>query len=71
MTEVLNAYGFHLHIHDVLQVEAGLQPEITPAGGLQEDVGIANTLRQFGMNTTWANIGSFRRWSARPMGESQ
>ncbi|MGH2510540.1 MAG: C39 family peptidase, partial [Ktedonobacteraceae bacterium] len=52
MTEVLNAYGFHLRIHDVLQVEAGLH-EITPAGGLQEDVGIANTLSQFGLQTTW------------------
>lgn len=52
MTEVLNAYGFHLRIHDVLQVEAGLH-EITPQGGLQEDVGIANTLSHFGLQTTW------------------
>jgi hypothetical protein len=52
MTEVLNAYGFHVRIHDVLQVEASLH-EITPAGGLQEDIGIANTMRRFGMNTVW------------------
>jgi hypothetical protein len=52
MTEVLNAYGKHLRIHDVLTVEAGLG-EITPAGGLQEDVGIANTMKQFGFTTNW------------------
>ncbi len=52
MTEVLNAYGRHLRIHDVLVVEAGLG-EITPADGLTEDIGIANTMRQFGMKTTW------------------
>jgi hypothetical protein len=52
MTEVLNAYGRHLRIHDVLVVEAGLG-EITPTLGLVEDRGIANTLRQFGMKTTW------------------
>lgn len=52
MTEVLNAYGRHLRIHDVLRVEAGLG-DITPAGGLQADVGIADTLRHFGFQTTW------------------
>ncbi|MEO7019379.1 MAG: CHAP domain-containing protein [Ktedonobacteraceae bacterium] len=52
MTEVLDASGLHMRIHDVLTVEAGLK-EITPAGGLQEDVGIANTMRQFGLKTTW------------------
>lgn len=52
MTEVLNAYGKHLRIHDVLTVEAGLGA-ITPAGGLQEDGGIARTLHQFGFKTTW------------------
>ncbi|HEU5382545.1 MAG TPA: papain-like cysteine protease family protein [Ktedonobacteraceae bacterium] len=52
MTEVLNAYGMHLRIHDVLTVEAGLGA-ITPDGGLQEDVGIANTMQQFGFKTTW------------------
>jgi hypothetical protein len=31
-------------------VEAGLH-EITPEGGLQEDVGIANTMRAFGFQT--------------------
>lgn len=52
MTEVLNAYGRHLRIHDVLTIESALH-EITPGSGLQEDVGIANTMRQFGFKTTW------------------
>jgi hypothetical protein len=52
MTEVLNAYGRHMRIHDVLTVEAGLGA-ITPAGGLQEDVGIANTMQRFGLQTDW------------------
>src|SRR5260370_1754427 len=52
MAEVLNAYGQHVRIHDVLTVEAGLGA-ITPSGGLQADVGIANTMRQFGLKTTW------------------
>ena len=52
MTEILNAYGMHLRIHDVLVVEAGLG-EITPAGGLQEDVGIAHTMAHFGFHTIW------------------
>lgn len=52
MTEVLNAYGLHLRIHDVLTVEAGLG-EITPSGGLQADVGIAQTMQQFGFHTEW------------------
>ena len=52
MTEVLNAYGKQLRIHDVLTVEDGLH-EITPSGGLQEDVGIANTMKAFGFKTNW------------------
>jgi hypothetical protein len=52
MTEVLDAYGRHLRIHDVLTVEAQLG-EITPAGGLQADVGIATTMQHFGFQTTW------------------
>lgn len=54
MTEVLNAYGMHLRIHDVLTVEASLG-EITPTLGLVEEVGIATTLRHFGFHTTWGD----------------
>ena len=52
MTEVLNAYGFHLRIHDVLQVENRLG-YITPRDGLLADQGIAATMRVFGLTTTW------------------
>lgn len=61
MTEVLNAYGMHLHIHDVLQVESSLiipgsappTAYITPQQGLMQDDGIAATMNQFGFHTTW------------------
>lgn len=52
MTEVRNAYGRNLRIHDVLTIEARL-PEMTPTGGLQEDVGIVHAMRPFGFKTTW------------------
>lgn len=61
MTEVLNAYGLHLHIHDVLQVEStlimpGSSPPtayITPQLGLMQDAGISATMQHFGFHTTW------------------
>lgn len=52
MTEVLDAYGFNLRIHDVLQVESRLG-YITPQAGLTADQGIAVTMHQFGVSTTW------------------
>ena len=52
MTEVINSYGHHYRIADVLKVEAGLG-EITPSLGLVEDVGVARTLTKFGFNTSW------------------
>jgi hypothetical protein len=52
MTEVLNAYGHHYRISDILKVEAGLG-EITPQLGLVESVGIQRTVAQFGFKTTW------------------
>lgn len=52
MTEVLNAYGFHVRIHDVLAVESA-RGDINPSLGLTHDGGIADTLAQFGMRTTW------------------
>jgi predicted double-glycine peptidase len=52
MAEVLNAYGHHYRIADVLKVEASLG-EITPALGLVEDSGIAHTLAKFGFHTSW------------------
>lgn len=54
MTEVLNAYGLHLRIHDVLQVEASLG-YITPELGLTAEAGIAATVQRFGFQTTWGD----------------
>jgi hypothetical protein len=52
MTEVLNAYGNHYRIADVLKVEASLNA-ITPALGLVEASGVARTMAQFGFKTSW------------------
>jgi len=52
LTEVMNAYGHHYRIADVLQVEARLK-EITPDQGLLEDIGIQQTAAQFGFKTSW------------------
>ena len=52
MTEVLNSYGHHYRIADVLKAEVSLN-EITPALGLVEDVGVARTMAKFGFNTSW------------------
>jgi surface antigen len=57
MTEVLDAYGGHYRIHDVLSVEAQLK-DITPQGGLLSEGGIADTvahLTQSGFQTTWGH----------------
>jgi hypothetical protein len=54
MTEVMNAYGRHYKIAEVLQVEARIK-EITPAQGLLEDIGIQRTAAQFGFQTTWGH----------------
>jgi Peptidase_C39 like family len=54
MTEVLNAYGHHYRITDILKVEAQIG-EITPQLGLLEEVGIQRTAAQFGFNTTWGH----------------
>src|SRR5579863_4071287 len=52
MTEVINAYGHHYRITDILKVESQLG-EITPQLGLLEDVGISRTAAHFGFTTTW------------------
>src|SRR6266566_3918209 len=54
MTEVLNAYGGHYRIHDILAVEAK-RGDITPQGGLQSDGGVADTVAQFGLQTNWGH----------------
>lgn len=52
MTEVINAYGHHYRIADILKVEASLN-EITPSLGLVEDSGVARTMGKFGFKTNW------------------
>lgn len=52
MTEVLDAYGWHLRVQNVLAVERA-HGDITPELGLVADSGIADTLGQFGLHTSW------------------
>lgn len=54
LTEVMNAYGRHYRITDVLRVESRLG-EITPQLGLVENAGIAITAAHFGFQTDWGN----------------
>jgi hypothetical protein len=54
MTAVMDAYGRHYRITDVLQVEARIG-EITPQLGLLEEAGIARTVAYFGFKTTWGH----------------
>jgi hypothetical protein len=54
MTEVIDAYGHHYRITDILEVEAKIH-EITPAEGLLEESGIAHTGEQFGFKTSWGH----------------
>lgn len=52
MTEVLDAYGLHYRIADILSVEASIG-EITPELGLLEPIGIDRTVARFGFQATW------------------
>jgi hypothetical protein len=52
MTEVMNYYGQHLRITDVLAVESDISA-ITPQEGLLSDDGIARTVSRFGFRTEW------------------
>jgi hypothetical protein len=52
MTEIINAYGHHYRIADILAVEAGLH-EITPELGLLEAKGVDRTVARFGFKTYW------------------
>ena len=54
LTEVLNVYGRHLRVTDVLKVEASIG-EITPQLGLLDEAGIQKTAAQFGFKTTWGH----------------
>ena len=52
MTVVINSYGHHYRIADILKVEAGLG-EITPDSGLLRPSGIDTTVTKFGFQTRW------------------
>ena len=54
MTEVLNAYGHHYRVTDILKVESQIG-EITPELGLVEESGIARTVARFGFKTAWGH----------------
>lgn len=56
MTEVVNAYGGHYRIHDILVVEERVGA-ITPQLGLLHDGGIERTMAQppFDMQTSWGH----------------
>src|SRR6266550_2671673 len=54
MTEVINAYGHHYRVTDILKVEAQIG-EITPELGLMEEVGIERTATRFGFKTVWGH----------------
>ncbi len=54
MTEVINAYGHHYRVTDILKVESQIG-EITPELGLVEESGIARTVARFGFKTAWGH----------------
>ena len=54
MTEVINAYGHHYRVTDILKVESQIG-EITPELGLMEEVGIERTAARFGFKTVWGH----------------
>jgi hypothetical protein len=57
MTAVINSYGHHYRLADILKVEAGLN-EITPDLGLLEPTGIDHTVAKFGFTTDWLSNAS-------------
>ena len=54
MTEVINSYGNHYRVTDILKVESSIG-EITPQLGLLEDAGVQHTMARFNFKTTWGH----------------
>lgn len=52
ITEVINSYGYHFRITDILQQETATNA-ITPQNGLLDDQGIERTAQRFGFTTDW------------------
>ena len=64
MTEVINSYGHHYRITDILKIESSIH-EITPTDGLLEESGIQHTGSKFGFKTTWGHNLSLDQVIAR------
>jgi hypothetical protein len=58
ITEVINSYGYHFRITDILQQEVEAQA-ITPTLGLVDDQGIRHTAACFGFTTDWRYTRSY------------
>jgi hypothetical protein len=56
MTEVIDAYGGHYRISDILRTEARIGA-ITPRLGLVYPAGVADTMASFGFQTSWGLSG--------------
>lgn len=54
MSEVINAYGHHYRVTDILAIESKVHA-ITPELGLLDESGIERTGVQFGFKTTWGH----------------
>lgn len=54
ITEIINSYGHHYRVTDILKVESAIG-EITPQLGLLEDAGVAYTMSHFNFKTTWGH----------------
>ena len=57
MTEVINSYGYHFRITDMLQQEL-MAKAITPQLGLLDDQGVQRTAARFGFTTDWGSMRS-------------
>lgn len=60
LTEVINSYGHHYRVTNVLKVESEIG-EITPELGLLEDIGIARTAAKFGFATQWGDNWTYNQ----------
>lgn len=58
ITEVINAYGYHYRVTDILQQEVAVKA-ITPQLGLVDDQGIQRTAALFGFTTYWGYTRSY------------
>jgi hypothetical protein len=60
ITEVINSYGYHFRLADILQQEVAARA-ITPQLGLLDDQGIERTAARFGFTTDWGYRRSYEQ----------